>query len=659
MSINPSDESKIHRSGLGIGYANNEFYLPIAGCPSVSELEPKLTSQLTLKGNKAKLLHIPLWHHTYYTSSYLIDDVTGELYACHQGELIAIKEQGYLQKEMAKEEYLSSRGKEGVVYLEQEKNTQTQGGLVKESLKIPQLRVKSEQGTNTGKKVDKFSHNELEQQNKNTIEAATGLLQEYQGDAHKQAVAQWNLKRRERKQLEKDLLKYQVDGTVGRTPTDQEVEQARMYINDEHTKKLKEELPYIAQYFEKIPADTGINENDGLSESSAGSYEAREEWTEQDYRKLMINFNRNEAQYEVDRMVTELAIQRDPENLAAIEEEYSKGRELLGHRQKRGHDLLKVAGAYVDYTRRQERFREGIHQEEIGRLQEQLEKVNDTQWRSREEQLQKETLQVMQRKENEWEEKVQKQTEMTKQLEAQCKDLKALESKRLTELKNQLQEKQLESERVWSELTNTWAAERITKDSKIDELRTALETANEQKLMAEQNWKTTLETERLEKLDHVNKLLERVKKMEVKQGEIKQDMEQKLKRVQETAQEKFQKSINQMQEEYQYKLEQEVQRRSFEQAQGEKMKSTVNKAEEKLNSQQTAIETVKRMLHQGQGKTESPEMEWDYYGDQSQIIGPTPPYERGVQGPGKEKRIERNQIPERAASTPMEEELYP
>ena len=225
------------------------------------------------------------------------------------------------------------------------------------------------------------------QQNKNTIKEATSLLQEYQGDAHKQAVVQWNLKRRERKQLEKDLLRYQASDIVGRLPTDQEVEQVRMFINDEHTRKLKEELPYIAQYFETIPMDTGINENDGLSESSAGSYEAREEWTEQDYRKLMINFNRNEAQYEVDRMVTELAIQRDPKNLVAIEEEYTKGRELLNYRQRRGHDLLKVAKAYADYTRKQERLREGIRQEEIEKLQNQFEKVSDTQWKSWEEQL--------------------------------------------------------------------------------------------------------------------------------------------------------------------------------------------------------------------------------------------------------------------------------
>ena len=76
MSLNPSNEAMGLRTDLGMGYTNNEIYLPIAGCPSVSELEPKLTDQLTLKGNRAKLLHVPLWHHTYYTSMYLIDDIT-------------------------------------------------------------------------------------------------------------------------------------------------------------------------------------------------------------------------------------------------------------------------------------------------------------------------------------------------------------------------------------------------------------------------------------------------------------------------------------------------------------------------------------------------------------------------------------------------------
>ena len=96
-------------------------------------------------------------------------------------------------------------------------------------------------------------------------------------------------------------------------------------------KKLKEELPYINHYFETIPVDIDIEDNDGLSESSAGSYEACEEWNEEEYRKLMMNFNRNQAQYAVDRQVKELTIQRDPENTTAIEKEFSRNRERLDY----------------------------------------------------------------------------------------------------------------------------------------------------------------------------------------------------------------------------------------------------------------------------------------------------------------------------------------
>ena len=85
---------------------------------------------------------------------------------------------------------------------------------------------------------------------------------------------------------------------------------------------------------------------------------------------------------------------------------------------------------------------------------------------------------------------------MSKQLEEKYKSLKSLESKRLTELRNQLQEKQLEAEQAWSKLTDTWAAERITKDSKIDELTAALQMAKEQQMVSEQAWKTAVEEEK-------------------------------------------------------------------------------------------------------------------------------------------------------------------
>ena len=202
MSLNPSGERMEARSDLGMGYANNEFYLPIAGCPSVSELELQITNQLTLKGNRAKLLHVPLWNHTYYTSSYLIDDITGELYACHQGELIAIKEQGYLQKEMAEEEYLNSQRKGGMVNSEPGNNTQPEKIVLSETPKVPPKLKQINESITANQDPEKVLQDELAEQNKKTIAKATSMLLEYQDDAHKQAIVQWNIKRRERKQLE-------------------------------------------------------------------------------------------------------------------------------------------------------------------------------------------------------------------------------------------------------------------------------------------------------------------------------------------------------------------------------------------------------------------------------------------------------------------------
>ena len=137
---------------------------------------------------------------------------------------------------------------------------------------------------------------ELSDQNKKTVDEATKMLVEQQREAHWQAVLQWNLKRRERKQLEKDLLNYQVSTVQGGCPTDWKIKQARFHIVSEHMKRLREELPYVKRYFETIPMEMETEDSDDLSESSVGSYEACEEWNEEGYRKLLINNNRNQAQ---------------------------------------------------------------------------------------------------------------------------------------------------------------------------------------------------------------------------------------------------------------------------------------------------------------------------------------------------------------------------
>ena len=90
----------------------------------MSELEPQLIDRLTLKDN-----------HTYYTSLYLIDDVTGELYACQGDDLIAIKEQEYLQNEMAEKIYLESQTARQTMELMKSINQQSEAVLFWKSSK--------------------------------------------------------------------------------------------------------------------------------------------------------------------------------------------------------------------------------------------------------------------------------------------------------------------------------------------------------------------------------------------------------------------------------------------------------------------------------------------------------------------------------------------
>ena len=127
--------------------------------------------------------------------------------------------------------------------------------------------------------------------------------------------------------------------------------------------------------------------------------------------------------------------------------------------------------------------------------------------------------------------------------------------------------------------------------------------AREQQPATEHALKITVEEEKTEKIAQVNKLIERVKVMEVKQQEIKQDMEQKLKNVREQTQEKYQMSVRQMQEEYQKKLEQEIQWYISENSnrQGTDALSIAQRVEDKVTSQRKALETAKQMLHQSRG----------------------------------------------------------
>ena len=161
--------------------------------------------------------------------------------------------------------------------------------------------------------------------------------------------------------------------------------------------------------------------------------------------------------------------------------------------------------------------------------------------------------------------------------------------------------------------------------------------------------------EKIEKNTQVNKLIEKVKGMEIKQSEIKCEMEQKLKNLQEQAQERYQRNAQLMQEEYKKKYDQEVQQYIMTQFAKSEIEpvSNVKESDDKITSQGKALETAKQMVHPIRGESKSPEMDWDYYGTQDRA------QEQSIQGDritnvGRDK-VDEREVSKRAASTPLEE----
>ena len=77
------------------------LYLPIPGIPSINDLEPEETPQLTARGNRAKIVVVKLWRTKYQTERFMVDDLTGEIYAVNEKGIDVIKEQAFLDRKLA------------------------------------------------------------------------------------------------------------------------------------------------------------------------------------------------------------------------------------------------------------------------------------------------------------------------------------------------------------------------------------------------------------------------------------------------------------------------------------------------------------------------------------------------------------------------------
>ena len=84
-------------------FTHRDLYLPIPGCPSLNQLEPVELENLTPRGNHAKMVKILTLQPKYRAEYYVVDGITGEMYAHTAEGLVAIKEQAYLDWTVALE----------------------------------------------------------------------------------------------------------------------------------------------------------------------------------------------------------------------------------------------------------------------------------------------------------------------------------------------------------------------------------------------------------------------------------------------------------------------------------------------------------------------------------------------------------------------------
>ena len=99
-TVDPFSKENVKEEDLP-DYTHGDLYLPIPGTLSINDLEPEETLQLTARGNRAKIVMIKLWGSKYQTERFMVDDLTGEIYAIKEMGIDVIKEQAYLDQKLA------------------------------------------------------------------------------------------------------------------------------------------------------------------------------------------------------------------------------------------------------------------------------------------------------------------------------------------------------------------------------------------------------------------------------------------------------------------------------------------------------------------------------------------------------------------------------
>ena len=231
----------------------------------------------------------------YRAEYYVVDNITGEMYAHTTEGLVAIKEQVYLDQAIALEAMTAE-------FPEVSSTSASPPGIPKLSTN----QTRREGAPNLSEKKEEAQQKEQELTSKGALNQAvpaespinSNYLREKEEALllHKRATQEHLAMRSQHKKLEGEMMTYEISGKEPGITMDQEIARERFYAERACRRALDKEMPFFQKYLETLPMSPEV---DTLSLSSLDSYEADEEWNEAKYRKLLFKYDHGERQYAV------------------------------------------------------------------------------------------------------------------------------------------------------------------------------------------------------------------------------------------------------------------------------------------------------------------------------------------------------------------------
>ena len=504
-------------------YVDNDFYLPLPGCPLLSSLDPERTDKLTLRGNRAKMIRIGMWASMYATSRFLIDDQTGEIYKVLGDDLALIREFGVLNEEEARKQFQKSSP-----------------SSIRKSEEDKQDLI----GPSTGA-IPKTTHTSEgpEEQPKQLVEDTENPPKRYEQEQEERraALKDYQDYRTVRRNKELELIGRSAVAGKDQVPTKAEMDKVRMEIERKYQSCLRKENDALKRYYDKCPSELDSDEDDVSSQVSMKSYQAEDSWTEEKYRKILLKHKRMEAHYTILQHARDISVQRHPENPTLYNKELAEAREQLDKRQEKGKRLLEIAKMGANFQRsRGELLKQAIEEERSKWEQaakEEYQKNQDEWTQVTKERFQKkidELIREQQQEKKEWESLNQQKEEKYSQLLIRYQQEQEA-FKRNEELKEKMIRETAQEKREWEEQKKTWEKGLSTKDQRISkledeyitvaqertahlerlsELRMALDKEQKDQRQSLQNLKQTMDQERAVRQESMEKAHEAIVRTE-------------------------------------------------------------------------------------------------------------------------------------------------